>query len=96
MRKLSRFIFFGLLALGLCASLLASLPPAPRAAAAVTLLSFTATTQDGEPTVHLRWETATERNTAGFYVQRSSAPAGPWAAISAVIQAEGKKTRRMR
>jgi hypothetical protein len=43
----------------------------PRAAANVTLISFTATSLNGQPEIFVKWETATEIGTAGFYVQRS-------------------------
>ena len=43
----------------------------PRARANVTLISFTATSLNGLPEVFVKWETATEIGTAGFYVQRS-------------------------
>jgi len=37
----------------------------------VTLVSFTATSLNGQPEVFVKWETATEIAIAGFYVQRS-------------------------
>jgi hypothetical protein len=43
----------------------------PRAYANVTLISFTAQSLAGLPEVYVEWETATEIDTAGFYVQRS-------------------------
>jgi len=50
-------------------SVLAARPP--RAAANVTLISFTATSLNGQPEIFVKWETGTEIGTAGFYVQRS-------------------------
>jgi hypothetical protein len=43
----------------------------PRATANVTLISFTAASLNGQPGVYVSWETATEIDVAGFYVQRS-------------------------
>jgi len=37
----------------------------------VTLISFTASSLNGQPDIFVKWETATEFGTAGFYVQRS-------------------------
>jgi hypothetical protein len=42
-----------------------------RAYANITLVSFTAQSLVGLPEVYVEWETATEIDTAGFYVQRS-------------------------
>jgi len=50
-------------------SALAGLPP--RVTANVTLIRFTATSLNGQPEVFIQWETATEIDVAGFYVQRS-------------------------
>ena len=55
--------------------------------AAVTLSSFTATAGDGE--VLLRWETETEIDNVGFFIQRSTQEAGEYARISPFIPAQG-------
>ncbi|MEW6716777.1 MAG: hypothetical protein AB1345_04640 [Chloroflexota bacterium] len=55
--------------------------------AAVTLVSFTAT--PGDSKVTLDWETASEIDFAGFFVQRSTQEDGTYARISPFIPAEG-------
>lgn len=54
----------------------------PRAYANVTLISFTAISQNGSPNVTVDWETATELNTLGFYILRSTSSDGPWEAAA--------------
>jgi len=61
----------------------------PRAATPVILASFTATTLPGQPEVYVEWETATELDTAGFYVARSSSATGSWTRVSNFMPAEG-------
>jgi hypothetical protein len=60
---------------------------APPASANVTLISFTATGYD--EFVLVAWETATEFETLGFYVQRSDALNGEYIDISDLFFAEG-------
>ncbi len=62
----------------------AAVPPAH---ASVTLVSFTATATDD--TVVLEWETATEIDNAGFFIQRSTEEAGDYARVSPFIPAQG-------
>ena len=62
----------------------------PRATANVTLISFTATALNGLPEVFVKWETATEIDVAGFYVQRSlTNQAASFANVSPFVPAEG-------
>ena len=69
-------------------SLLAARPP--RATANITLMSFTATSLSGQPKVFVKWETATEIDVAGFYVQRSlTNQAASFANVSPFVPAEG-------
>jgi hypothetical protein len=67
------------------------LQPARRAHAAVTLISFSAELVGAN--VQLTWETATELDTAGFYIHRSTQSSGPWTDASRInpdiIPAEG-------
>ena len=51
-----------------------------RARAAVTLISFTATGMDGY--ILIEWETATELDNAGFYIQASSQENGTYSRIN--------------
>ncbi len=67
--------------------LAAALTTVSVARANVTLVSFTAAPGDGE--VDINWETATEIDTAGFFVRRSEAENGEFARISDFIPAEG-------
>lgn len=61
-----------------------------RAYANVTLISFTATSLIGQPEVFVEWETATEIDTAGFYVQRSlTNGANSYTRVSGFEPAEG-------
>jgi hypothetical protein len=54
------------------------------------LISFTATSLNGQPEVFVRWETATEIGTAGFYVQRSlTNQADSYTNVSPFYPAEG-------
>jgi len=62
-------------------------PAAGPAHASVTLVSFTATA--GEAQVLLRWETATEIDSAGFFIRRSTQEAGEYARVSPFIPAQG-------
>lgn len=66
--------------------LLLLLIPVP-AHAVVTLVSFSATAGDGQ--VLLRWETATEINSAGFFIRRSTHEEGEYARISPFIASQG-------
>jgi hypothetical protein len=62
----------------------------PRAYANVTLVSFTARSDSGLPRVVISWETATEIDTAGFYVQRSlTNTADSYTRVSPFVSAEG-------
>jgi hypothetical protein len=62
----------------------------PRAYANVTLISFTAESLTGQREVYVEWETATEVDTAGFYVQRSlTNQADSYTRVSLLIPAEG-------
>jgi hypothetical protein len=62
----------------------------PRAAASITLLSFTATSLNDKPEIFVKWETATEIGTAGFYVQRSlTNTASSFTNASPFMSAEG-------
>lgn len=67
--------------------LAAALTTVSVARANVTLVSFTAAPGDGE--VDLNWETATEIDTAGFFVRRSETENGEFARVSDFIPAEG-------
>lgn len=57
------------------------------AAAAVTLISFIAVPGDAQ--VELRWETATEFNNVGFFIQRSPQENGTYQRVSAFISSTG-------
>ena len=73
-------------------SLLASSALGPRAYANVTLINFTAYSTNGQPTVFVEWETGTELNTLGFYIQRATSSDGPWnetARVSDFVPGEG-------
>ncbi len=67
--------------------LLAALTAVAVARANVTLVSFTATPGDGQVT--LNWETATEIDSAGFFIRRSESAGGEFARVSDFIPAEG-------
>jgi hypothetical protein len=56
---------------------------AGKARAAVTLISFTATGMDGY--ILIEWETATELDNAGFYIQASSQENGTYSRINAAM-----------
>ena len=76
----------------LAVALLGVLPgPAVQSVATnVTLQSFTADTTDGDPTVYVEWATATEMNTAGFFLSRSLTDTeSSFVRISPFIPAEG-------
>ena len=53
------------------------------ATTAVSLVSFEAV--PGDSSVELRWETANERDNAGFHLYRSLSAAGPWERITASL-----------
>jgi hypothetical protein len=57
--------------------------------ASVTLNYFRATWQPDLETVVIEWQTATELNTVGFIVQRSTSPSSGFADITEVIPAVG-------
>ncbi|GAB4530487.1 MAG: hypothetical protein Fur0018_17810 [Anaerolineales bacterium] len=57
------------------------------ARANVTLVSFTATAGDAQ--VLLEWETATELDTAGFFIRRTEDPNGLFLRVSDFIPAQG-------
>jgi hypothetical protein len=62
----------------------------PRTYANVTLIRFTARSLTGLPEVYVEWETATEIDTAGFYVQRSlTNQADSYTRVSPFVPAEG-------
>jgi len=62
----------------------------PRAYANVSLISFTAESLTGLREVYIEWETATEIDTAGFYVQRSlTNQADSYTRVTTLIPAEG-------
>ncbi len=67
--------------------LLAALTAVSAARANVTLVSFTATPGNGQVT--LNWETATEIDTAGFFIRRSESTEGVFNRVSDFIPAEG-------
>jgi hypothetical protein len=77
MRTVRRTILLGVLGLGLALAFAALLLPPARAA--VTLVSFEATT-DGQR-VHLTWETASEIDMIGFYILRADSAAGEYRRI---------------
>lgn len=60
-----------------------------RALASVTLDFFRATWQPDLETIVIEWKTATELNTVGFIIERSTASNGEFAAITEVIPAVG-------
>ncbi len=64
-------------------------PAGRRALASVTLNYFRATWQPDLETVVIEWQTATELNTVGFIVERSTQPDTGFAAITEVIAAVG-------
>ncbi len=66
---------------------LAALAYAAPARANVTLVSFTAA--PGNAQVVLEWETATEINTAGFFIRRSTEQNGVFERVSEFIPAQG-------
>lgn len=66
-----RLLWLGLITLLVMGMMTAIGAPTPRVYANVTLVSFTAQSLNGLPEVYVKWETATEIDTAGFYVQRS-------------------------
>ena len=51
----------------------------------VTLVSFMATTAPGIPNIDIEWETATEINTAGFFITRSDSAGGTYQRMSDFI-----------
>ncbi|HQL39466.1 MAG TPA: hypothetical protein PKV95_08320, partial [Anaerolineaceae bacterium] len=59
----------------------------PSQPSAIILTSFTAT--PGNTQVLVEWETESEYNVSGFYVQRSLAEAGPFARVSSFIPHTG-------
>jgi len=63
---------------------------APAVPQNVTLIRFTATSLPGQPEIYVEWETATEFNTAGFFVARSNFAQGPYACVSDFIPHEGE------
>jgi len=72
------------------ALLIGVLAPVGRSAmASVTLNYFRATWQPDLETVVIEWQTATELNTVGFIVQRSTSPSSGFADITEVIPAVG-------
>ena len=58
-----------------------------QAQAAVTLVSFTASGDVGQ--VEVKWETATELDNSGFYVQRSDTQNGTYTRVSPFFVSEG-------
>ena len=79
-------------AIGLCVSVVvaAVLMTAPRrAAASVTLNYFRAAWQADLETVVITWQTATELNTVGFIVQRSTSPTTGFVDITEMVPAVG-------
>lgn len=80
----------GLIGLAVLVMVLTVLAPArQRAAAAVRLDYFKAEWKDEYDKVMFSWRTATELNTAGFIVQRSTSPGGPYVEITEMIRARG-------
>jgi hypothetical protein len=77
----------GLSALAVAACVLMFAPQ--RATASVTLDYFKAEWKDASQTVMISWKTATELNTVGFIVQRSTSRGGPYVAITDTIPAVG-------
>ncbi len=71
----------------LCAALGALGLPTRGTMAAVRLSSFTATPGNGQ--IDLRWETASEVGTAGFYLQRSTQSTGVFSRIGSFIPVNG-------
>ena len=55
----------------------------------VTLVSFTATALAGKPEITVKWETATEFDTVGFFIARRDSSTGPFARVSPFIPHEG-------
>ena len=55
----------------------------------VTLISFSATSLPGQPEIYVEWETATEINAVGFFVERSDLVQGPYTRVSTFIPHEG-------
>ena len=55
----------------------------------VTLVSFTATSQSGQPEIFIEWETATEFDTVGFFIGRSDSSTGTFTRVSDFIPHEG-------
>ncbi|HTP10901.1 MAG TPA: lamin tail domain-containing protein, partial [Anaerolineae bacterium] len=64
-------------------------PLKPQDPPLVVLASFTAGTISGFPEVYVQWETASEIDTSGFFVARSSSANGPWTRVSDFIPAQG-------
>lgn len=89
MNKQHRFLLFiwGLL----CVSALVVWPGRwpPSAYANVTLVGFTGVTFPGQPEVYIKWETATEFDTLGFFITRSDRFDGEFARVSDFIHHEG-------
>lgn len=73
----------------LIAAVFVLLSTTPRAVASVTLNYFRATWQPDLETVVIEWQTATELNTIGFIVQRSTSPTSGFVDITEVIPAVG-------
>jgi hypothetical protein len=61
----------------------------PPVFANVTLVGFTATYLPGQQAMRIDWETATELDTAGFYVARGNSFTGPFAQVSPYMPHEG-------
>ena len=85
MNKQQRFLLIigGLLAVGAVA-----LWPL-RAAANVTLISFTATPVSGQPKIDVAWATATQYDTVGFFIVRSDTADGDYTRVSDWIERMG-------
>ncbi len=61
----------------------------PRAYANVTLTSFMADSLPGQPEIYIVWDTATEIDTVGFFIQRSDSATGPFTQVKDFIPSEG-------
>jgi hypothetical protein len=80
----------GLIGLAVLVMVLAVLAPArQRAAASVRLEYFKAEWQNASQTVVISWKTATELNTVGFIVRRSTLPGSGYVDITEMIPARG-------
>ncbi len=55
----------------------------------VTLVSFTAASLPGQPEIFIKWETATEFDTVGFFIARSDSATGTFTRVSDFIPHEG-------